>query len=54
MILLVNSPDFKCVALVTFEAIKLESYIIALFPPLDKPWAILVENLMIEERDVDQ
>ena len=54
MILLVDSPDLKSVTLVTLEAIKLESYVIALSPPLNKPWTILVENLMLEERDVDQ
>ena len=45
MVLLVDSPDLKSVTLVTLEAIKLESYIIALFPPLDWPWTILVEIL---------
>ena len=45
MVLLVHSPDLKSVTLVTLEAIKLESYIIALFPPLDWHWTILVENL---------
>ena len=45
MILLVDSPDLKSVTLVTLEAIKLESYFIALFPPLDWYWTILVENL---------
>ena len=45
MVLLVDSPDLKSVTLVTLEAIKFESYIIALFLTLDWPWAILLENL---------
>ena len=45
MVLLVDSPDLKRVTLVTLEAIKLESYIIALFPPLDWHWTILPQNL---------
>ena len=45
MVLLVDSPDLKSVTLVTLEAIKLESYFIALFPPLDWPWTILPQNL---------
>ena len=45
MVLLVDSPDLKSVTLVTLEAIKFESYIIALFPTLDWPWTILLENL---------